>query len=279
VAVPDDAVAAIGDAAVAAAAGCLLVERHALAVHRLLDDAGVDHRFLKGFTAAHRFGGDPAWRTFVDVDVLVPGHRLDEVVAALESAGHRRLQPEWRPGFAARYGKSVTLRSDDGIEVDLHRVLASGPFGLVAGPGPLWAAPPAVVEVGGERLPCLDAAAAFVHACVHAVTGQRPTLSTLRDVARIRTAAPPGAVADLERALGVEACVTSAAALAVERLSLPGDTGLRALGGRPVGRRQRRWLALYAPADHRFRRLALAGATAVPGVRGKLAYAWALARP
>lgn len=274
----------IGDAAAEVAGGCLLVERHTLLVHATLADAGIAHRLLKGVSAAHRFGGRPHQRSFADVDLLVPGPELDRAVSVLESLGHVRTQPEWRPGFAARFGKSVTLRSraDNlgvAIEVDLHRTLASGPYGLTGDPAVLWQRPAATVAVGGVELPCLDPAAAFVHACVHAVTGQRATLASLRDVARLLSHVETGDVDSVAATLGTTACVTAAVGRSIERLSLGPDPRRDAIATRPIGRRDRAWLARYTAGAHRFRTLALTGVTAVPTVRGKLAYAWALARP
>jgi hypothetical protein len=268
----------IGEVAVEVAAGTLLVERHTIDTHRLLAAAGVEHRVLKGVAAAHRFGGHPGLRSFADVDLLVRGEALRDAVAALEDAGHRRTQEEWSAAFTARFGKSVTLRSPEGIEVDVHRTFAAGPFGVAGDIAAVWARPAAVVRVGGADLPTLDPSTAFVHACVHAVTGQRATLAGWRDVARILPAADAGAVAEVERALRVEACVTTAVQRAVERLSLGPDAARDHLRSRAVGRLDGAWLARYGPGEHRFRRLTLIGVSAVPTVRGKLAYAWAVAR-
>ena len=274
-----DAARRIGLAAVEVASGRLLVERHTLSVHDLLVGMGIADRFLKGTTAAHRFGGDPSLRSFADVDVLVRGADVEATVTALLGAGHRRLQADWKPGFAATYGKSVTLRSEDGIEVDVHRTFASGPFGLAGDIATVWEHTHATVVVGGVDLPCLDPATAFVHACVHAVTGQRPTLASLREVARILPNAGDADIEVVERELRVAACTTAAVRLAVERLALGPDERRDRLASRSISRLHQAWLGQYRQGAHRFRRVALIGVTAVPTMRGKLAYAWALARP
>lgn len=271
--VPDEVADEIGDAAVDVAAWCLLVERHLLQVHDQLGGAGIEHRFLKGATLAHRIEPHPALRTFVDVDVLVPGADIDRAMAVLLGADHVAVQPEFRRGHLARYGKSITLRSAPGVEVDLHRVLASGPYGLVRGPEPLWARPAAAVALGGRSVPCLDLVSAGVHACVHATTGARTHLATWRDVARLLPIVDAEEVGGLADELQVGGCVTRAAARAGEVLGLAADRPGAALARRPIGRRDRRWLDLYERRGGSFRHLALAGLGAVPGVGGKVAYA------
>jgi hypothetical protein len=278
VAVGGDAARRVGDAAVEVASATLVVERHTLDVHAVLDHAGVEHRFLKGSVLAHAFGGDPSSRSFADVDVLVPGAAVDAAVQALLAAGHRRLYPEWRPGFASTFGKSVTLRSAGGIEVDLHRGFAHGPFGVAGPMTAVWQRPAATVAVGGVELPALDPSTAFVHTCVHAVAGQRPTLANLRDVARTLAHADLDDVDDLEGALRVRACVVAAVDLTVQRLALGPDPARDGLRRRAVPRTEQRWLDAYGPRAHRFRHLTLMGLTAVPTVRGKVAYAAAIAR-
>ena len=279
IAASDDVADEIGAAAVVAASRCLQVERHLLAVHELFDRHDLEHRFLKGATVARRFEAHPALRTFVDVDVLVRGRDVDRAVAVLEATGHERSQPEFRPGFAGRWGKSVTMRVPGGIEVDLHRTLASGPFGVTGDVDALWAQPADLVAIGGVAVPALDPTGAFVHACVHATTGVRAHLATLRDVLRILPRTEREPLDALERALGVEACVTEAVRLAVTTLRVDPTPDAAALAGRPIPARQRRWLDLYSRPDQSFRRLSRAAVGAVPGVGGKLRYAWALARP
>ena len=272
----DDSAQAVGEAAVRAHAWSLLVERHHLEVHRTLDAAGIEHRFLKGPTVAHRFYDHPGLRPFRDVDVLVHSEDLDRSAAVLQTHGHQRPIPQLIPGFDRRYGKSVDVRTADGVEVDIHRTLASGPFG-VASLDPLWARPAATVIVGGDGLPALDPTAAFVHACVHAVTGARTVTSSLRDVA---AAAPADAEAsDLEAlaaSIGVTACVAEACARTANALD-PAPDAVHAMATWPIPGRQRAWIDLY---DERpgYRRIAWATVGAMPGPARKARYLVALVR-
>jgi Uncharacterised nucleotidyltransferase len=265
---------------VTAAAGCLLVERHLLEVHERLEGAQMPHRFLKGAAVAHRFHAHPGLRTFVDVDVLVPGDRLAEAIALLEAADHVRLQPDPAPGFTRRFAKSVTVRHLGGVEVDVHRVIADGPFGLRTSSQPLWLRAPATLALGGTAVPVLDAPAAFVQACANAVASyDRVALAALRDVAQIGTAVASqvGEVADLAGALALRPCVTDAVRRAQQELRWEAPEPVASMAGWPVSALERRWLDSYRqrPADLT---RALLGLRAVPGAADRARYALGVAR-
>jgi Uncharacterised nucleotidyltransferase len=275
----DEAAELVAGQAVRTQAGTLLVERHHLVVHELLEEAGIEHRFLKGPSAAHRFYEHPALRPFSDVDVLVQGADLDRSVDVLHADGHDRTRPELTPGFSARFGKSVTMRSAARIEVDLHRVLASGPFGTVASPDALWTDPASEITLAGTGLPVLAVDGAFVHACVHLVTGTSPRLSSMRDVAQIAALLDQGTagVAALAAELGVTACVARAAALTGATLAPSPAPTLVELGTWQITARERRWLDLYAHGASYAAR-ARAGILATPGARAKVSAGWAMWR-
>jgi len=160
----------------------LRIELLALRTSQLLADRGVDHRLLKGAALAHSAGFSPSERSFRDVDVLVQSDDIDETVAMLQAVGAVRLQPELREGFDRRFGKSVTLRLDDG-EIDVHRIVAPGPFGVWMRPGDLFVLKEQIA-VAGVSIPTLDRTDHLIHACYHVALGQPvPVLSNLRDVA------------------------------------------------------------------------------------------------
>ncbi len=162
-------------------ASTLRVERTGIRVSTLLGERGIDHRLLKGTALAHTVVADPSQREFRDVDVLVRSRDIDQTVAALTGAGAARRRPELRPGFDRRFAKSVTMRLD-GVEVDVHRTLAPGPFGLLAKPDDVFLHPDHV-SVGGVLLPTLDRTDHLVHALYHvALGGRRPVMTNLRDV-------------------------------------------------------------------------------------------------
>ena len=95
-------------------------------------------------------------RLFGDVDVTVVHPRSwDATLAALEGAGFRREQPELASGFDQRFGKGATLSTPDELEVDLHRRLAIGRFGLLLPTEELFVGGDSFT-LGGRVLPALD---------------------------------------------------------------------------------------------------------------------------
>lgn len=160
----------------------LAIEIAAISVSELLDADGIDHRILKGPAIAHSVAQNPAERPFRDVDVLVSGSSIDLAVATLAKAGAVRLQPQLRADFDSRFAKSVTMSLDD-VEIDLHRTLCAGPFGVWMRPGDLFLLRSEVL-VGGTVLPTLDMTDHLLHACYHAALGSvSPPLLSLRDIA------------------------------------------------------------------------------------------------
>ncbi|MEO7572230.1 MAG: nucleotidyltransferase family protein [Acidimicrobiales bacterium] len=264
----------IGDRAVEVAGWCVRLERHLLAVHDLFDAHDLPHRFVKGPSVAHRFYPHPGLRTFVDIDVLVPSDRLDDAEGALLGAGHQRNQPDPHPGFSRRYAKSVTLRAGDGVEVDVHRVLADGPFGLRTRPEVVWDRPAADFALGGRAVPTLDPVAALVHACVNAVASyDRVTLASLRDVAQIAQVVADRAsqVVELATAMEVGACVAEAFDLASRELPWSPPASLSGVTALPISVRERQWLDSYRRRPSDLRRTLL-GMQALPRLAPKARY-------
>lgn len=174
----------------------LRIELMAARVSSHFTSHGIRHRLLKGSAIAHSAARSPMERSFRDVDVLVPGADIDRAVELLTAEGATRNQPPLREGFDARFGKSVTLRLDD-VEIDLHRVLAPGPFGVWMNPHDLFVLKDELL-IAGRAIPTLDTTDHLVHACYHVALGQRdPVLANLRDVALL-------AEADIDAARFVE---------------------------------------------------------------------------
>lgn len=166
----------------------LTCERQLIEVVRALRQADLDHRVLKGSAVAHLDYPEPALRSFADVDLLVRADQWDDAVAVLAEAGWQRQFGEPRPGFDRRFVKGVVLTRTTGetpMELDLHRTLALGPFGLTVRLEDLWDGYD-VLRIGGEELHCLQAQERFLHACFHAVLGDFPSrLVPLRDIAEM----------------------------------------------------------------------------------------------
>jgi hypothetical protein len=166
-------------------AGALALEHLLLDSVTALADEGIPTRVLKGPVLAHLDYPDPTWRTFGDIDLLVRGKDFDRAARVLAGRGHQRLQPEPRPGFDRRFSKGTSYRTEDGLELDLHRSFSMGPFGVRLALDDLWRSSEAF-DIGGQEVHAMPAEERFVHACYHAVLGEAsPRLVPLRDVAQL----------------------------------------------------------------------------------------------
>ena len=140
---------------------------------------------LKGAVLAHAAYPDPLLRPFTDIDLLVPGDRIEHALSVLGGYGYQRARPEPAPGYDARIGKAVALRHPGGVIVDLHRTLAAGNAGegidvheIIAGRRQVPLGPHTVSAPSWE--------AHLVECALHAVVGDglaRPL--SLRDIAEV----------------------------------------------------------------------------------------------
>lgn len=179
-----------------------------------LDRLGIPTRVLKGAAHAHLDEVDPAWRTYGDADVLVPDDRLMDATDALSELGLRPVWPPVRRGWADRYAKGVTLRADDGRQLDLHRTLSAGPLGDRLSSRGLFA-DGRVFQVGGRPLTALSDTNRFAHACYHAALSATAAHRHRRDVALLAARVRPadlGQVEDIGWSTTVIAAAVDAAA-------------------------------------------------------------------
>ncbi|MGH9064152.1 MAG: nucleotidyltransferase family protein [Acidimicrobiales bacterium] len=265
----------------------LVLERLLLGVVATLDQAGLDHRVLKGPAVAHLDFPDPALRSFIDADVLVRSEQWDGAVAALVAAGHERQYPEPRPGWDRRFTKGTVLRTPSEHEIDLHRTFVSGPFGLTIDLDDMWRRH-SVLSLGGRELRALALEERFLQACFSAaVSDVPPRVAPLRDVAQLGLSGH----LDLDRlrrttaAWGVEAVVHRAVelswgAMGLGPLGRPERRGLAGWAGslRPT-RAQARALRAYTSPGDRYMSETLGALWAIRGAREKVAYVRALAFP
>jgi hypothetical protein len=258
------------------------LERELISTARILGRAGVCYRVLKGRAWAHTAYPDPSWRGSGDVDLLVANDDWYLAVRALEGDGARRVLPEVRPGFDRRFGKDATLRSRGGWEIDLHRLLAAGPFGLWVDQAQLLARS-ALMTIGGSVLPVLDAEAAFVHACYNLVLADDPPrLIAARDVAQmvLNAEADPDRVQDLAQKWRGVPVVVRALSLAENMLGvrLWNQPFSRPFLTAAIGSAARVLMAMYRGPGRGYSSQA-AALVAVPGAVERLTYLHALARP
>jgi len=241
-----DEQAAQVDAAHASLMGHVVVlEQVLVTASTRLSAAGIGHRVLKGSANAWLDWPEPSMRTFSDVDILLADD-YSRGLQALESVGCRRRTIEVHPGFDRRFGKGTTLVGPTGHEVDVHRTLAAGAYGLlIKGDELLEGGDP--LTVGGRQLLALARPQRLVHACYHALLGDvRARHATLRDIGELILGCDPEEgrrahelAASWDGRAPVAAAVTSATAL----LRLPPTHPLV------------RWARAYEPTAAEQRRL------------------------
>ncbi len=270
--------ASISGAHADAMAEALLLEDVLLQAIDILDAAGVDWRLLKGAALAHTVHPDPAQRSFGDNDLMIQGDQIATAIDVLTAAGARRLQPRLSPLFDRRFTKSVTLAWLSGTELDLHRTLAPGPFGLRIVTGDLFDEP-SVFELAGRTVATLPLELHLAHGAIHLALGDvDPRLGSVRDVALLleNHDIDSARVCDLARRW---------------RCELPVAIGIRAAAGigaadhplldwaRSVepSAADRRLLESYRQPQGRFRAQAKASLR-VLGWRDRVAYTWAITR-
>jgi hypothetical protein len=269
------------EAAARAATGDLLRERLLVEAVSLLAARGIEARVLKGAAAAHLDAEDPSLRSFGDVDLLVRPDVYDSAVAALQENGFSRRFPEPRPGFDARFGKGVAMyRGID--EVDLHRTLSPGPFGLWIRLPDLWA-PGDTFIVRGHVLATPDACTRFLHACYHAILGgTTPRIAALRDAALIAAspAFDPVRMASMASRWRGTVVVRRATDSVETVLGVHLAEVRAAIGSGPDPAHQRRALGAYeVDGRGRYSRQAVAALRSLPTWRDRLAYTTALLAP
>lgn len=262
---------------------CLELEAELLRTRDLLDQAGVRLRVLKGPAFAHLDYPDPALRVFGDIDLLVPSDQFDTAVDALSEAGFNRKFGELRPGFDHRFGKGACFRGANGHEVDLHRTFVMGRFGLTLDLDEVWNSADRFA-LARRLFATLDADQRFLHACYHAALGKpRAHLVPLRDLAGMvqRRDRP----VDVDRVLALsarwqsQAVVARAVGLAWEAFALPETPFVRWAREFSPSESDQRALRTYLDPTMGYAARSYVAIQAVPGMRAKAAFVWALASP
>jgi hypothetical protein len=264
-----------------AMAWCLGVERELVGLADTFDAEGIGFAVLKGASVAHTMYPEPCLRSFADVDLLVSSADYERACALLAGLGHVRQQPEPRPGFEVRFGKaSVHKHPEDGIEVDLHRTLVVGPFGL-------WIDPDELLErrepfvLAGRKLSRLDDTGMLLNVAMHASLGwSPPRLVPLRDVVQVTNAdlVDWGALERWCKDWHMTAVLERTFSLTASTLRASIPTELAGIS-RAVPAAERRALQRYEGTRRAAGGTALGTFGAIPGVRSKAAYAAALLFP
>jgi hypothetical protein len=265
-----------------AMAATLRLERMLVEAGTLLEADGIETRVLKGPAVAYLDHSEPALRSFRDIDLLVRAEDYDRVVELLERRQFVRAFPEPRPGFDRRFGRGVSLAGPAGWSIDLHRTLAFGPFGIRIDVADLWARS-ARFTVGGHTFSALGREERFLHACYHAALGdRRPRLVPVRDVAQLllRGRLDLDHVRTLARHWSGEPVVALAVAEAWRVLGVAVRHPLAewAWSYRP-SRRAAAVRSLYRRQGSGYALISIAAVGALPSVRDRAAYLYALAVP
>lgn len=268
------------DQAAAAIRGDLRREALLLDASAWFRTAGIEFRVLKGPAIAHLDERDPVQRSFGDIDLLIRGSQFPSAVEILNAQGFDRVFPEPRPGFDGRFSKGVCVRRDS-EELDLHRTLAPGPFGMRIPVDELWDRP-STFTIEAVEFESLPADLRLLHAAYHAILGgAAPRLAALRDVALLATSGD----ADVERVLSTaqrwQGTIVVRRALEAVRDAFGLDLAelRQALPQPPDPRWQRHALRNYGANSGRYARQAAASLTAIDGFADRLRYLRALALP
>jgi hypothetical protein len=270
-----------------------LVERHrkqmmhALSLERLLLRVGeaferrqVPFVVLKGPALAHSLYPDPSWRPFGDLDLLVRTPDWRTACSILVDFGFHRELPEPTPGFDERFGKAATHTGADGHQLDLHRALVLGPFGV-------WIRPDELFEevwefrLGGRTFLRLSDTAVLLHAAVHASLGRaEPLPIPIRDVAQVVLAGEVdrARLERLARQWHLASVLEDAFAAAEDQLGVALQPAFGAAAAFRSSRRERRVLASYH-SSRGMGGVPLAMVRALPGIRDKAAYVRSLVMP
>jgi hypothetical protein len=260
----------------------LRLERLLLETTAALRRSGVTYRALKGPVLAHTVYSDPSLRSFGDIDVLVSPEQFDIAIHTLNELGFVRRFVEPRAGFDARFAKGACLEHADGLEVDLHRTLAPGAFGMRIAQHDLFAAPARNIDLGGVTISAVGREIAFMHACFHAALGDYPPrLVPIRDIVEChRAGIDEHAVIDVASSVHCEVVFQRAISLvdSVLQVQLDGTWARWARVYEPTA--FDRWaLRSYTTADRSYSRQLAASFCALTGFRERVSYVAALAFP
>ncbi|HEY7661153.1 MAG TPA: nucleotidyltransferase family protein [Actinomycetota bacterium] len=258
----------------------LAIEQRLLRLQISLQAAQVRAVVLKGPAMAHAAYPEPSLRSFGDLDLLVSATQWRRACQVLRTSGYERDLPEPRPRFDERFGKSATHTDEQGYQVDLHRTLVLGAFGLWLDPEELLGHT-GTFTLAGRNVERLDTTGMLLNAALHASLGSSPPLLVpLRDVAQL--AHDPGV--DWGRLAAWSARWHLAAPLAFafrsasEHLEVGLPAAARAMAEIVSPNAERRALAAYTER-RRTGGLALTATRAIPGVRAKAAYTFGMLVP
>ncbi|MDX1746596.1 MAG: nucleotidyltransferase family protein, partial [Halobacteriales archaeon] len=189
--------------------------------------------------------------------------------------------PPLRSDFERRFGKGVGFVCEDGLELDLHRLLVPGYFGHRLDPHSLFQ-DARTFSLAGRQVLTLAPELHLLHACYHAAIGHVTRLVSLRDVAELVITAD----VDTNHVVGLaaewdgEAVVARAVRLTWDLLGLEEEHSLAAWAESYVpSEADRRRMAAYQGARAREASRGFDALSGIPGLRGRLAFLRAMLFP
>ena len=140
----------------------------------------------KGPTLGLQAYGDPALRTFADLDILVRPADLDAPRAVLLSGGFFPSFPTTpaRRALLVRRGSHESFERDDGVAVELHWRIAGAVSDFGLDHGRLWKRL-GVVRLGGRLVPALAPSDLLLVLCIHGGKHAWERLAWICDVAEL----------------------------------------------------------------------------------------------
>jgi hypothetical protein len=216
----------------------------------VLDAAGIDVCLLKGPALAALDYADVQHRPTGDLDLLVRADQIDRAVEVLVAAGGTWTDPEPTDGYVRLAGKGATVMMPGGLEVDLHRILVWGPFGVRVPDQELWAGRRSFTFAGSQR-DGLGREAALLHVAAHLLVLGAVRAREVRDVGQIICSPELDSeqLLVLARRWGQEAVLATAVRMADRELLLGARSHALSAwaAGYPVAARDRLWLRTEQP--------------------------------
>ena len=224
-------------------------------ITEILGAAGIDQRVLKGPAFGTLDYPDRIMRPTGDIDLLIRGEELAGAVETLVLHGGSVVDPEPVEGYTRSIGKSTTVTMPDGLEIDLHRTLVRGPFGVRMRPEDLWRRS-REFSIGGIPMRTIGVEESLLHACFHLMILSDKRALSVRDVAQFLVHPDMDAAAVIELAASWKAQIVLGSAILLTTSMIPAvaDTPLLewARTSRP------------SPLDRTYLRIARPGATMGP---------------
>ena len=160
--------------------------RELLDLLTLFSASGIPALPFKGPTLGLQAYGDPALRTFADLDVLVRPADLEDARAVLLNGGFRPSFPTTpaRRALLVRRGSHESFERDDGVAVELHWRIAGAVSDFGLDYDRLWSRL-GVVSLGGRLVPALEPVDLLLVLCIHGAKHAWERLAWICDVAEL----------------------------------------------------------------------------------------------